>query len=168
MAASNEFTSTPTSIYKEHRVRAVSSYFEGTLRAPYSSPNLAKSLSDCSLDVSPETTQPPRAKTCSLCPPILIRLAKTFEALGSHGKEKRRRQKSYPNPKKAGKHYRNLSAENNWIRENLFDSQVSYNTYNQCAHRISRALVLLIFFFLQTAFILFFCRETTATATTVY
>ena len=46
-------------------------------------------------------------------------MAKTFEALRSHGKEKRRRQKSYPNPKKAGKHYRNLAAENNWIRENL-------------------------------------------------
>ena len=122
MAASNEFTSTPISVYKECRVRAVSSYFEGTSRALYSSPNLAKSLSDCSLDGSPDSTQPPiktKVKTCLLCPPILIRLAKTFEALGSHGKEKRRKQKSYLNPKKAGKHYRNLSAENNWIRENF-------------------------------------------------
>ena len=31
-------------------------------------------------------------------------------------KGKQRRQKSYPNPKKAGKHYQNLSAQNNWIR----------------------------------------------------
>ena len=45
------------------------------------------SLSDCSLDRSPDTTQPLRVKTCSLCPPILICLAKTFKALGSHGKE---------------------------------------------------------------------------------
>ena len=152
MASSNEFTSTPISVCKERRVRAVSSYFERTSRAPYSFPNLAKSPSDCSLDGSPDTTQPPRVKTCSLCPPILIHLAKTFEAFGSHGKEKWRRQKSYPNPKKAGKHYRNLSAENNWIRENLFDSQVSYNTYNQCVHIISGALVRFFLFFFTNSF----------------
>ena len=60
---------------------------------------------------------------CSSCAPMLERIAKGFKELKHHRTTLRKRKRRLPQPKFPDRpYYRNVIAQNEWIRGNLFDS----------------------------------------------
>ena len=70
---------------------------------------------------------------CSSCAPMLERIAKGFKELKHHGTTLRKRKRRLPQPKFSDRsYYRNVIAQNEWIRGNLFDSMGNYLCCHQC------------------------------------
>ena len=77
----------------------------------------------------PSTT----GSTCTSCKPVLEKLLPTFQTFTRRDIELRHRKRVLPNPRKPDKqHYRNLVAQNEWIRGNLFDALGNYRYCQAC------------------------------------
>ena len=74
---------------------------------------------------------------CSYCSPALTKIAESFHRLKHQGSELKKRKCSYPSPKVAGReHYRNVVAQNEWLRGNTYDSMGNYLFCHQCVRKV--------------------------------
>ena len=102
-------------------------YLAGEARHPYRhTPTLRLSLSE-------DTGNGSDTGMCAQCRPILSRHAETFKAMLQQGSQLKRCQKVNPHPKKPDTaHYRDVKRQNEWLRENVFDSMGNYLYYCSC------------------------------------
>lgn len=76
---------------------------------------------------------------CKQCSQALAKMRAGFQKLKQQGSELKKRKKRYPAPKRAnGEHYRDLVAQNAWIRNNIFDAMGNYIFCHSC---VIKALV---------------------------
>ena len=112
---------------KRRRKHNYDTYFDGRSRNLY---RLRKRLRK-SLDSTESTSN--LEGVCSQCMPGLTQIVEGFHKLSHSGTELKKRKKRYPNPKiKDRAHYRNLVAENAWIRGNIFDPMGNYLFCHTC------------------------------------
>ena len=70
---------------------------------------------------------------CSVCQQGLARVAEGFHRLRHQGTELKKRVKILPHPKHPERtHYRNIIAQNEWLRANVFDSMGNYLFCQEC------------------------------------
>ena len=116
---------------KERRKEQRERYLGGASRRPYChTPSLQTSFSegssnDTSLDeiISRETVT---QSLCSKCAPVLFQYADIYRQLVHQRTELMKKKKVNPNPKTPGTHYRDVKAQNEWLRENVFDAMGNY------------------------------------------
>ena len=69
----------------------------------------------------------PPDRVCCKCKPILSCYHDSFTALVRIGSNLKRRKSRNPYPKRANvQHYRDMNAQKEWIRENIFDTMGNY------------------------------------------
>ena len=131
--STEEFTSSDdeSTVYgskgKRRRKHNYDTYFDGRSRKAY---QLRKRLRK-SLDTVESTTD--LEGVCTQCMPGLAQIVEGFNRLSHSGSELKKRKKRYPNPKvKDRAHYRNVVAENAWIRGNIFDPMGNYLFCHTC------------------------------------
>ena len=120
---------------RQKRQRKAERYLGGQARAAYKQHDgdLSQSFSDDAQLPCEEPLPKRRRGECSACHYHLQKLGKAFNDIGRHGKERSKRCKGYPDPKKSNtRKYRNVRAENAWIRENLFDAHGNYRYCHYC------------------------------------
>ena len=72
---------------------------------------------------------------CSQCAPVLSRYSDTFKGMVHQGSDLRRKKAINPHPKRVDTtHYRDLVKQNDWLRQNLFDSLGNYLYCCTCVH----------------------------------
>ena len=81
-------------------------------------------------DSSPSEWNP---NVCSRCSPVLQKYESTFKSLIHQGSNLRRRQHINPNPQRQA-HYRDLNKQNEWLRNNIFDTLGNYLFCCKCVH----------------------------------
>ena len=110
---------------KERRIQQRQHYLAGEARHPYRhTPALSEAFSHGESSSSSSTTGP---TVCAKCKPILSRYEDTFKGLVHQESELKKRKKVNPHPKKPSTiHYRDINAQNDWLRENLFDPMGNY------------------------------------------
>jgi hypothetical protein len=75
--------------------------------------------------------------SCFTCKPVLELFKPTFQSLVRADIELRHSKTVLPNPVKPDKiHYRNLVAQNQWIRSNLFDALGNYKFCQTCINSV--------------------------------
>ena len=75
---------------------------------------------------------------CKQCLPGLTRIVEGFHRSTHSGSDLKKRKKRYPNPKNKDRaHYRNIVAENAWIRGNIFDPMGNY-LFATTVHKVSK------------------------------
>jgi hypothetical protein len=121
---------------KSRKQERVDNFFKGKARAAYRlAPELDESLSSLETSFAGEQAVEDSEELCKRgCTEILRQLADVFHAVGCHNaKTEETYAKSYP---KEGEH-KNITAQNQWMRESLFDA---YGNYLYCTSCISRTL----------------------------
>lgn len=74
-----------------------------------------------------------RGKVCSRCLPVLSRYKTTFEGLVHTGSTRKSRRSRNPHPKHVSTQpYRDLNAQNAWLRSNIFDAMGNYLFCGRC------------------------------------
>ena len=64
---------------------------------------------------------------CSQCKPVLTKYADVFRGMIHQGSQRKRKICTNPNPKKTEAiAYRDLVTQNEWLRQNMFDSLGNY------------------------------------------
>ena len=64
---------------------------------------------------------------CDECVPALAKIVEGFYRLRHQGTELKKRRTGYPEPKRQGTgHYQNIVAQNEWLRNNIFDAMRDY------------------------------------------
>ena len=98
-------------------------YLVGEARRPYThTPTLQTSLTEASCSSAGSSTS-----VCFQCGPILLRYKTVFKELIHQGSELKKRKGHYPHPKRAESiPYRDIKRQNEWLRENVFDSMGNY------------------------------------------
>ena len=82
---------------------------------------------------STQRRDPSSSEHCTDCKPVLEKLLPKFESFVCSDIELRHRKRVLPNPRKPDKlHYRNLVAQNEWIRCYLFDALGNYQYCQVC------------------------------------
>ena len=98
-------------------------YKEGRSRKAY---KIQKDLSD-----SFEKSDIPGV--CDVCAPALKQIKETFKVLKHQGTELKKRSNRLPHPKRPDwEHYQNLTAQNEWLRANIFDTMGNYLYCHRC------------------------------------
>ena len=70
---------------------------------------------------------------CDTCAPGLKRVSETFHALKHQGGELKKRRNRLPHPKLPERdHYRNIKAQKEWLRPNVFDTMGNYLFCHSC------------------------------------
>ena len=114
------------------RAGACANYLEGRSRKAH---KLRQDI-ETGLQEQPTTSNAQSSTTessCTNCKPVLEKLLPTFQAFTRRDIELRHRKRVLPNPRKPDKqHYRNLVAQNEWIRGNLFDALGNYRFCQAC------------------------------------
>ena len=108
---------------KERRKASKAAYLAGRAKNPHRhTPVLRRSLEEsCSAEPVSSTG------VCPQCAPILSRYSETFKNLVHQGTELKRRKAINPHPKKPDTtHYRDVVQQNDWLRNNVFDSLGNY------------------------------------------
>lgn len=114
------------------RAGACSNYLEGRARKVH------KLRHDVEIGLKEGASHQPEEpsnsrKLCTDCKPVLEKLLPKFESFVRSDIELRHRKRVLPNPRKPDKlHYRNLVAQNEWIRCNLFDALGNYRYCQVC------------------------------------
>ena len=110
---------------KRRRKQSIKTYFEGKARKPYRiRKSLCRSLEDNDTAID---------GVCSQCAPALSKVIGGFHKLRQQGSELKKRKKRYPVPKNPDRnHYRDLVAQNAWIRGNVFDPMGNYLFCHAC------------------------------------
>ena len=75
------------------------------------------------------------AKVCKSCSPVLQKYSDTFMSLKQQGRELKKRRKINPHPKKPDMlQYWDLVKQNEWLRNNVFDTMGNYLFCSSCIH----------------------------------
>ena len=123
-------------------------YLKGKSRKPYcKGKDLSSSFEDTDLpqDISPGPSNPAMTahfepsewnnNVCKSCAPVLIKYCETFKGMKRQGSELKRRKLINPHPKQPDKEqYRALVKQNEWLRNNVFDSLGNYIFCSRCVH----------------------------------
>ena len=109
---------------KKRRQSRYTSYIQGTARKVYKkSMDLSKSLESL----------PPIDSVCLSCASGLNSVIDSFFTLKQQGSTLKKRKNRLPNPKRKDfEHYRNLNAQNEWLRVNIFDAMGNYLFCHKC------------------------------------
>ena len=111
------------------RANACANYLEGRSRKVHKLRNDAEQGLKADQAHARETTHGP----CTSCRPALEKLQPVFDSFVRSDLELRHSKRVLPEPKKPDKtHYRNLVAQNEWIRSNLFDGLGNYRYCQSC------------------------------------
>ena len=104
-------------------------YLNGKARNPHRHTRvLQQSLEEASQCSTSEGTA-----VCPHCAPVLLRYAGTFKEMVHQGSKLKRKKAINPRPKKPDNtHYRNLVRQNEWLRQNIFDSLGNYLYCTKC------------------------------------
>ena len=119
---SESYESTPRT---SQRGKVVKNFLSWKARVPFKSLNIGKSLSK----LTPSRNSPQqeeRIAVCSYCPLRLEKLVPAFRAAGMHGIYLHNRHLSHSTPKTSRRQHRNYKQENEWLLQNVFDSQGNY------------------------------------------
>ena len=107
---------------RERRGKCKELYLTGEARHPY---RLATALDSALAETA--SGSPNGSGVCTQCKPVLLRYMDTFKALVHVGSELKRRKNRNPHPKNPDRtHYRDLNRQNEWLRENIFDTAGNY------------------------------------------
>ena len=135
---------------KRKRVETCYSYLHGTARKAHTLRGGLKAAPeersmDLQVSSSSTSTSTPSASTtsasiahteCLSCTLILEQLKVNFDRTG---RELRHSKRVLPEPRKPDKlHYRNLVAQNQWIRNNLRDALGNYRYCQKCINKVLR------------------------------
>ncbi len=108
---------------KQQREKQRQNFLDGKGRSPHThSRTLRRSLEESSSTSSV-------SGVCPQCHPVLSRYSTTFKEMVHTGTELKKRKKINPSPKRPESeftHYRDITAQNEWIRANMFDSIGNY------------------------------------------
>ena len=133
---------------KRRRVETCSTYLHGTghklredLEVALEERNTDLPGTSCSAGASTTSASTTSASIvrskCLSCTPVLEQLKVNFDSLVQTGRELRHCKRVLPEPRKPDKlHYRNLVAQNQWIRNNLFDDLGNYHYCQKCIHKV--------------------------------
>ena len=73
------------------------------------------------------------SRICLQCKPVLSRYADTFKGMLHQGSELKRKIAINPHPSRPDTiHYRDLVSQNEWLRQNMFDSLGNYLYCSEC------------------------------------
>ena len=120
---------------KRRREEQRGNYLTGKASKPYvHTPTLKMAFSDCKAGPSDTpSTEASTEKVCTRCSPVLSRYKVTFEGLVHQGCTLKRRKSSNPHPKRPNTQpYRDLNAQNAWLRSNIFDPMGNYLFCARC------------------------------------
>lgn len=120
---------------KERRKEQRQHYLAGEARRPYTqTPALNDSLEEDRQVPAPGTgTGSGRLSCCAKCQPALERYVGIFKGMVHQGSARKRRKRLNPRPKRPNAiPYRDLKHQNEWLRENLFDSKGNYLFCRSC------------------------------------
>ena len=121
--------------WKRRRKDACTAYLKGKSRKPHKlRTDLQRGLSDDTTSHSDARNDTSTRKSpCTTCDPVLKQLKLHFDSLVRQGLDLRKRKRKLLSPRKPNKlHYRNLVAQNKWIRSNLFDALGNYKYCQRC------------------------------------
>ena len=129
MSSSNQRGSTR----KARRQRSKALYLAGKSRGPYKlNRSVNESLTESSADEQPRTSEM-AGEVCSKCQPVLLRYQDEFKSMKKQGSSLKKVKRINPVPKRADlTHYRDLKAQNDWLRANMFDSRGNYLYCAKC------------------------------------
>ena len=119
---------------KTRRERSRDLYLVGKSRGPYKlNRSINESLTESSADEQPTTPMSDSAgvgTNSEICTKYLSRYRDEFKSMGTSLKKVKR---INPVPKRAHlTHYRDLKAQNDWLRANVFDSRGNYLYCAKC------------------------------------
>ena len=125
--------------HKERRSVSKEIYLDGRARNPHRhTPTLQKALTE----TDEETASSAHSEVCLQCTPVLSRYRDTFLSMVHQGSELKRKKAINPAPKKDDAiPYRDIVRQNEWLRQNCFDSLGNYlycTSYIQSALGISK------------------------------
>ena len=126
-------TSTPRlTTIEARRERSREIYKAGKSRGPYKLRSIDESLSKSSTeDESSEVGTNLSTGMCTKCQPVLARFTDTFKSMKKQGSSLKMVKR--PVPRRADMdHYRDLKAQNDWLRSNVFDSMGNYLYCAKC------------------------------------
>ena len=111
---------------KKRRLSRYENYIHGTARGVY---QLRSKDLETAMDLSPTVKG-----VCSTCASGLAGIASGFKKLKHEGTElKKRKTKMLTHPER--EHYRDINAQNEWLRGNVFDSMGNYLFCHSCIRR---------------------------------
>lgn len=132
---------------KECREEQQQNYLSGWASKPYChTPTLNESFGKDAKSTGaagPSTTHVEDSgglrEVCIKCKPVLSRYQLMFQSFVHQGSELKRRKSTNPHPKRPDmQHYRNLKAQNEWIRSNVFNAMgTTYSVHNAFAEHFS-------------------------------
>ena len=120
---------------RERRKARKDAYLDGRARKPHHhTPVLKRALKESrrssSIGESPSTSS---TSICLQCKPVLSRYIDTFKGMVHQGTELKRKIAINPHPKKSDMtHNRDLVNQNEWLRQNMFDSLGNYSYCCEC------------------------------------
>ena len=128
---------------KERRKDSKKIYLDGRARNPHRhTPTLGKALTDSyssdsetgeKMDSSFEGSSDSFLGICSQCDPVLSRYRDIFLKMVHQGSELKRKKAIHPNPKKDDAiPSRDVVKQNEWLRQNCYDSLGNYLYCNNC------------------------------------
>ncbi len=110
---------------RERRAEQREHYLAGEARRPHSHTRTVR--------LSLEEAGSSATGVCSQCHPVLVRYADIFKCMIHQGSELIRRKNINPYPKRRDvTHYRDMNKQNQWLRENVFDSVGNYLYCSSC------------------------------------
>ena len=116
---------------KERRKARKEHYLDGRARNPHHHmPVLKQSLEEARRGSGGEESPSTFPNVCQQCKPVLSRYADMFKEMVHHGSELKRRVANNPHPDFT--HYRDLVSQNDWLRENMFDTLGNYLYCGAC------------------------------------
>lgn len=122
---------------RERRKAKRSTYLDGTARNPHRhTPVLKKSLEEettSSSGGSPSLRSSLSTSICPQCKPVLSRYSTTFKAMIHQGSELKKKKAINPQPVRTDiAHYRDIVGQNEWLRQNMFDTLGNYLYCSAC------------------------------------
>ena len=134
-----------TSTRRGRRAKAKELYLQGRSRKPYRrAKDLQCSFEDTQSD-NPSSSNPAitlhfepsdwNDNVCKSCAPISMKYSWTFKGMKRQGTELKRCKSINPHPKQpAREQYRDLVKQNEWLRNNVYDSLGNYLFCSRCVH----------------------------------
>lgn len=119
---------------KERRKKQQENYVAGRSSRPYNhTPSLNASFSDDQMPGPSSELSGEKSKVCLKCVTVLSRWQDTFKSFVKQGSELKKRKAINPYPKRSDiPPYRDLNAQNEWLRNNVFDAMGNYLFCAKC------------------------------------
>ena len=119
---------------KERREVSRKVYLDGRARRPHHhTRTLRAALKDSSTSEEMDSSFEESSSICPQCAPVLSRYRETFLSMVHKGSELKRKKAINPNPIKTGAiSYRDVVKQNEWLRQNCYDSLGNYLYCGTC------------------------------------